>query len=177
MSTRSSTRPLFIAAFILCPPFRLRACSEFLQDITFHRRHCQDCERQTFSFNYPSGPALQSPADHEPAEKALSSLGISPGSPYWLCGVTTLLSNLVSNVPAVMPLLPMVRDIPGAGYILAVSSTYAGNLLIAGSIANIIAAGKAGRMGVPFNWKARAMVGVPVTFASLAAGLAWMAMF
>lgn len=55
MSTRSSTRPLFIAAFILCPPFRLRACSEYLQDITFHRRHCQDCERQTFSFNYPPG--------------------------------------------------------------------------------------------------------------------------
>jgi len=121
--------------------------------------------------------AFEAAGGLELAEKALSSLGISLGSPYWLCGVTTLLSNLVSNVPAVMLLLPMVRDIPGAGYILAVSSTYAGNLLIVGSIANIIVAGEAERMGVPLNWKAHAMVGLPVTFASLAAGLAWMAMF
>jgi len=107
----------------------------------------------------------------------LARLGVSLASPSWLYGVTTVLSNLVSNVPAVMLLLPLVRDIPGAGHILAVSSTFAGNLLIVGSIANIIVAGEAERMGIPFDWKGHARVGVPVTLASLAAGLACMALF
>ena len=105
----------------------------------------------------------------------LARLGVSLASPSRLYGVTTVLSNLVSNVPAVMLLLPLVRDVPEAGYILAVSSTFAGNLLIVGSIANIIVAGEAERLGIPFGWKEHARVGVPVTLASLAAGLACMA--
>jgi Na+/H+ antiporter NhaD/arsenite permease-like protein len=104
----------------------------------------------------------------------LSRIGVSLASPSRLYGVTTVLSNLVSNVPAVMLLLPLVRDVPEAGYILAVSSTFAGNLLIVGSIANIIVAGEAERLGIPFGWKEHARVGVPVTLASLAAGLACM---
>ena len=64
-----------------------------------------------------------------------------------------------------------------AGYILAVSSTFAGNLLIVGSIANIIVAGEAERMGIPFDWKQHALVGVPVTLISLAAGLACLWLF
>ncbi len=79
----------------------------------------------------------------------LSRIGVSLASPSRLYGVTTVLSNLVSNVPAVMLLLPLVRDVPEAGYILAVSSTFAGNLLIVGSIANIIVAGEAERLGIP----------------------------
>ncbi|MDK2959652.1 MAG: hypothetical protein PWP47_1696 [Synergistaceae bacterium] len=63
-------------------------------------------------------------------------------APSRLYGLTTVLSNPVSNVPAVMLLLPLVRDISEAGYILAVSRTFAGNLLIVGSLANIIVAGK-----------------------------------
>ncbi len=105
----------------------------------------------------------------------LSRIGVSLASPSRLYGVTTVLSNLVSNVPAVMLLLPLVRDVPEAGYILAVSSTFAGNLLIVGSIANIIVAGESERLGIPFGWKEHARVGVPVTLASLAAGLACMA--
>ena len=107
----------------------------------------------------------------------LESAGISLASPAWLYGVTTVLSNLVSNVPAVMLLLPLVRDVPHAGYILAVSSTFAGNLLIVGSIANIIVAGEAERMGIRFDWKRHALVGVPVTLISLAAGLACLLLF
>ena len=107
----------------------------------------------------------------------LESAGVSLSSPAWLYGVTTVLSNLVSNVPAVMLLLPLARDVPQAGYILAVSSTFAGNLLIVGSIANIIVAGEAERMGIPFDWKQHALVGVPVTLISLAAGLACLWLF
>ncbi len=118
--------------------------------------------------------AFEAAGGLEIMKDGLSRLGMSLASPSRLYGVTTVLSNLVSNVPAVMLLLPLVRDIPGAGYILAVSSTFAGNLLIVGSIANIIVAGEAERMGIPFDWKGHARVGVPVTLASLATGLACM---
>ncbi len=115
--------------------------------------------------------AFEAAGGLEILEKFLESAGISLSSPVWLYGVTTALSNLVSNVPAVMLLLPLVRDVPQAGYILAVSSTFAGNLLLVGSIANIIVASEAERMGIPFDWKQHALVGVPVTLVSLAAGL------
>ena len=104
-------------------------------------------------------------------ENLLASSGISLALPLWLYGVTTGLSNLVSNVPGVMLLLPLVRDIPGAGEMLALSSTFAGNLLLLGSIANIIVAGEAERMGVPFTWKEHARIGIPVTLGSLGVGL------
>jgi len=121
--------------------------------------------------------AFESAGGLQILKEFLESAGVSLSSPAWLYGVTTVLSNLVSNVPAVMLLLPLVRDVPQAGYILAVSSTFAGNLLIVGSIANIIVAGEAERMGIPFDWKQHALVGVPVTLISLAAGLACLWLF
>lgn len=77
-----------------------------------------------------------------------------------------LLSNLVSNVPAVMLLLPTTAG-GHAGTVLALSSTLAGNLLIVGSIANIIVVSEAGRKGIQIDWRAHARLGVPVTIASL----------
>ena len=121
--------------------------------------------------------AFEAAGGLEILKELLESAGVSLLSPAWLYGVTTLLSNLVSNVPAVMLLLPIVRDVPQAGYILAVSSTFAGNMLLVGSIANIIVAGEAERMGIRFDWKQHALVGVPVTLISLAAGLACLRLF
>ena len=60
--------------------------------------------------------------------------------------VVTLLSNIVSNVPAVMllkGLVPQFRDPHSAWLMLAMSSTLAGNLTITGSVANIIVVEKA----------------------------------
>jgi len=107
----------------------------------------------------------------EELQHFLASSGISLASPLWLYGITTALSNAVSNVPGVMLLLPLVQNIPEAGQMLALSSTFAGNLLMVGSIANIIVAGEAERMGIPFDWKVHARVGIPVTLASLGTGL------
>jgi Na+/H+ antiporter NhaD/arsenite permease-like protein len=78
-----------------------------------------------------------------------------------------LLSNVVSNVPAVMLLLPAAGQ-PGAGAVLALSSTLAGNLLIVGSIANIIVVRAAERHGIRIDWRRHARVGVPVTLVTLA---------
>ena len=81
--------------------------------------------------------------------------------------VTFALSNIVSNVPAVMLLLPFSGD-PLAGPMLALVSTLAGNLLIVGSIANIIVVASAARRGIRIDWRKHARVGVPVTLVTLA---------
>jgi Na+/H+ antiporter NhaD/arsenite permease-like protein len=108
------------------------------------------------------------------ASSALQASGIDLGDMRWLFPATAVLSNLVSNVPAVMLLLPHTRH-PLAGPILALSSTLAGNLLIVGSIANIIVVDQAAALGVRIGWREHARVGVPVTLATLAIGAAWLA--
>jgi Na+/H+ antiporter NhaD/arsenite permease-like protein len=84
-----------------------------------------------------------------------------------------LLSNLVSNVPATMLLLPAAVH-PMAGPILALASTLAGNLLIVGSIANIIVVEQSQSLGVQITWKEHARVGIPVTLITLACAAAWL---
>jgi len=91
----------------------------------------------------------------------------------WLFGATVLLSNMVSNVPAVMLLLPAATH-PLAGPVLAQASTLAGNLFIVGSIASIIVVDQAARIGVKTSWKDHAAVGFPVTLATLAIAAAWL---
>ena len=57
---------------------------------------------------------------------------------------------------------------------LALSSTLAGNLLIVGSIANIIVVDQARRLGVHDRRADARRVGVPVTLATLAIAAAWL---
>ncbi len=104
---------------------------------------------------------------------ALRVSGIDLTGPAWLFGATALLSNLVSNVPAVMLLLP-AADHPLAGAVLALSSTLAGNLLVVGSIANIIVIDQAARLGVAISWRDHARVGIPVTLLTLAIAAGWL---
>jgi Na+/H+ antiporter NhaD/arsenite permease-like protein len=96
----------------------------------------------------------------------LASLGVRLDQPGSLFAATFVLSNLVSNVPAVMLLLPVVHH-PLGGVMLALVSTLAGNLLIVGSIANIIVVDAAARRGIVIDWKRHARVGVPVTLVTL----------
>ena len=81
----------------------------------------------------------------------LAGAGVELSRPGWLFAVTPVLSNLVSNVPAVMLLLPAATG-PQAGAILALASTFAGNLLIVGSIANIIVVERARQAGVALGF-------------------------
>jgi len=89
------------------------------------------------------------------------------------------LSNLVSNVPAVLLLEPVIRAMPGPGrqsawLALAMSSTLAGNLTILGSVANLIVVEKAKREGTTIWFWEYCRVGVPVTFLTLGIGIAWL---
>ena len=103
----------------------------------------------------------------------LRDLGVDITQPGWLMVAIIGLSNTVSNVPAVMLLLPFANDDLG-GTVLAVFSTLAGNLLIVGSIANIIVVDQASRHGITISWREHARVGIPVTLLSLAAAALWL---
>jgi Na+/H+ antiporter NhaD/arsenite permease-like protein len=104
---------------------------------------------------------------------AVAQSGIDLHHPPILLSAAIVLSNLVSNVPSTMLLLPMATH-PLAGAVLALGSTLAGNLLIVGSIANIIVVEQASAMGVKMSWKTHARVGVPVTLISLAFAAFWL---
>lgn len=93
-----------------------------------------------------------------------------------LAATATVLSNLFSNVPAVMLLLPFLPEQePQAWYTLAVASTFAGNLLLLGSIANLIVAEQALHAGIRITLREHATVGIPVTLASLLLLIGWIA--
>jgi Na+/H+ antiporter NhaD/arsenite permease-like protein len=93
--------------------------------------------------------------------------------------VTTVLSNLVSNVPAVMLLKSLIPAFPNphtAWLLLAMASTFAGNLTITGSVANIIVVETAKpEMRIGFREYFRA--GLPVTAGTLLMGWAWLRLF
>jgi Na+/H+ antiporter NhaD/arsenite permease-like protein len=91
--------------------------------------------------------------------------------------VTAILSNLVSNVPAVMLLRTVVISFPDpqSGWlVLAMASTLAGNLTITGSIANIIVVERGAAEGVRIGFGEYVRIGLPVTLATLAFGTAWL---
>jgi Na+/H+ antiporter NhaD/arsenite permease-like protein len=107
---------------------------------------------------------------------------VQGGSPWraaaGVSGVITLLSNLISNVPAVILWRDTVPNLPNPGLVwrvLAMSSTFAGNLLLIGSMANLIVAERAETRGVRIGFAEYARIGVPVTLLTLGWGIAALA--
>jgi Na+/H+ antiporter NhaD/arsenite permease-like protein len=93
--------------------------------------------------------------------------------------VSTGLSNLVSNVPAVLLMEPVLRAMPEASretawLALAMSSTFAGNLTVLGSVANLIVVEGARRKGITVSFWEYCKVGVPLTVVTLALGILWL---
>jgi Na+/H+ antiporter NhaD/arsenite permease-like protein len=90
-----------------------------------------------------------------------------------LSAASALLSNIVSNVPAVLvfkPLIPHLPDARHAWLTLAMSSTLAGNLTVLGSVANLIVVEKArGQVSIGF-WE-YFKAGAPLAVLSIAAGV------
>ncbi len=94
-----------------------------------------------------------------------------------LSGVTVVLSNLVSNVPAVLVLEPFVAtlaDPERAWLAVAMAATLAGNLTLVASVANLIVAQKARTGGVTISFWAHFRAGAPMTLLSLAFGIWWL---
>jgi Na+/H+ antiporter NhaD/arsenite permease-like protein len=94
-----------------------------------------------------------------------------------LSAVTAILSNLVSNVPAVLMLKPFVdalTDHETAWLTVAMASTLAGNFTVLGSIANLIVLQRAAASGVTISFWDYFRVGAPLTLITLAIGTLWL---
>jgi Na+/H+ antiporter NhaD/arsenite permease-like protein len=106
---------------------------------------------------------------------AIQRHGVNLNEPIALSAATAALSNLVSNVPAVLLLEPTLTAAHSAKlwYLLALISTWAGNLTLVGSIANLIVAESAAAFGVEVRLGTYCKVGVPLTLITIALGTAW----
>lgn len=104
----------------------------------------------------------------------LAERGIDLHNLLILTGISTVLSNTFSNVPATMLLVRFLDAAnPAEWFTLAVSSTFAGNLIIIGSIANLIVVEQAANHGIKITFREHAAAGVPVTLVSLSVLIVW----
>lgn len=99
------------------------------------------------------------------------------GSVASLALSSAVLSNLVSNVPAVMllkPFIPLLEN-PDIGWLtLAMATTFAGNFTLLGSVANLIVAETAKHNGIHLSFKEYLKAGIPITILSLILGIFWL---
>ncbi len=106
-----------------------------------------------------------------------SSYGLN--QPAVFCASAAILSNLVSNVPAVLvfkPLIPRFADPNQAWILLAMASTLAGNLTVLGSVANLIVIQRSKHEATLSFWE-YFKVGLPLTILSIAVGAALLVYF
>ena len=93
--------------------------------------------------------------------------------------VSAVLSNIVSNVPAVLLFKQIVAGMPSqlhetAWLTLAMSSTFAGNFTILGSVANLIVVENAHKQGLVITLADYCRVGIPVTMLTILLGIGWL---
>lgn len=104
---------------------------------------------------------------------AVGKYGLNINAPIHLSITTVIISNIFSNVPAVMLLINTLDKTTENYYILAVSSTFAGNLLTIGSIANLIVIEQAKNFGIKITFLEYAKAGIPITLVSIIILLIW----
>jgi Na+/H+ antiporter NhaD/arsenite permease-like protein len=112
------------------------------------------------------------------AQESLQWLAAKGLLPERLTVMTPLMlaaSNTIGNVPSVILILSLIPDLPdGALAGLALLSTFAGNLLLTGSLCNLIVAERAKAAGVRLGFMDFARSGILMTLASLAVAVAWL---
>lgn len=111
----------------------------------------------------------------EAALRSLASHGWLPDRISLLAPLTLLSSNTIGNVPAVVMLLTIWPGIPSGVLIgLAVLSTLAGNLVLVGSLANLIVVERASVADVRLTFYDHAKTGVPVAVLSMLSAALWL---
>lgn len=105
----------------------------------------------------------------------LNDIGLLPQGAISLASLSLLAGNLIGNVPFVILLLGVMPDISEGMLVgLGIMSTLAGNLLIIGSVVNLIVAESARRQGVHLGFTTYARSGVPVTLLSMLVAGLWL---
>jgi Na+/H+ antiporter NhaD/arsenite permease-like protein len=109
------------------------------------------------------------------AVRSLASHELLPDRVLFLEPLSLILSNTIGNVPAVVMILKVWQDIPNGTLVgLAILSTLAGNLLLVGSLANLIVAERASAQGVQLTFRDHAKAGVPITLLSMLIAGLWL---
>lgn len=107
--------------------------------------------------------------------RALGSQGLLPDRISLLAPIALVLSNTIGNVPAVVMILTVWQSIPEGVLVgLAMLSTLAGNLVLVGSLANLIVAESAATAGVQLSFRDHAKAGVPITLLSMIFAGLWL---
>jgi Na+/H+ antiporter NhaD/arsenite permease-like protein len=94
-----------------------------------------------------------------------------------LSGITAILSNIVSNVPAVLVLKPFIAQLQSqqrAWLTIAMASTLAGNFTLVGSVANLIVVQRAKAQNVEIGFWEYFKLGAPLTVLTIGAGVLWL---
>jgi len=113
-----------------------------------------------------------------PAPAVIDAIGGSwLASSAMLATATAILSNIVSNVPAVLMIKPFVApaaDPTRSWLVVAMASTFAGNLTVLGSVANLIVVQLSRAHGVPIGFWQYFRVGAPLTVLTILIGIWWL---
>jgi Na+/H+ antiporter NhaD/arsenite permease-like protein len=106
----------------------------------------------------------------------LQAQGLMPDNLAVMAPFTLFMSNVIGNVPSVVLLLQVWPNPPqGALYALALLSSLSGNLLLTGSLSNLIVAERADAFGVRLSFGDYARVGIPATLVAVAFASVWLA--
>jgi Na+/H+ antiporter NhaD/arsenite permease-like protein len=117
-------------------------------------------------------------------EKAVITADVTVAASYLrrdnsavLAAFTAGLSNVVSNVPAVLllkPFVPNLHDPQRAWLVIAMAATLAGNFTVVGSVANLIVAQRAKASGIEIGFWSYFKIGAPLTLVTILIGLLWL---
>jgi Na+/H+ antiporter NhaD/arsenite permease-like protein len=118
--------------------------------------------------------AFQSTGYGDQAVQWLAHGGFNLNAPPILIAATTLLTNLINNSAAVLLLIKVI-DIthPTTAYVLALANSFAGSLLMIGSVANLIVVQQARDMDINIRFRDFARLGIPATLIALGGLLVW----
>jgi Na+/H+ antiporter NhaD/arsenite permease-like protein len=107
----------------------------------------------------------------------LTEHGLLPGNLLLLTPYSLLASNTIGGVPGAMLFLELWPSAPtGVFYSLALLSGLAGNLLLTGSLTNVLIAERADQMGARLSFAEHARAGVPIALLSLGFAVFWLAL-
>jgi Na+/H+ antiporter NhaD/arsenite permease-like protein len=107
----------------------------------------------------------------------LTEHGLLPGNLALLTPYSLVASNAIGGVPSAMLFLELWPSAPpGVLYALALLSSLAGNLLLTGSLTNVLIAERADRMGARFTFAEHARSGVPIALLSVGFAVFWLAL-
>jgi Na+/H+ antiporter NhaD/arsenite permease-like protein len=111
-----------------------------------------------------------------PLLEFLTNHGLLPDSLAALTPFSVVMSNAIGGVPTAMLLLQLWQTPPPSVlYGLALLLSLSGNLLLTGSLTNVLIAERADRLGAGLTFAEYARAGVPITILSVGFAMFWLA--